>query len=373
MYLKSLSLVNFKNFAQFDLSFSEKLNCFVGLNGAGKTNLLDAIYYLSFTKSYFNIPDNRSIRFEENFFVLQAEYLRFDRQEKIYCAFKKNQKKQFKRNTKEYKKLSEHIGYLPLVIVSPNDAALITGGSEERRRFIDQVISQYNNQYLDNLIRYNKALIQRNALLKDFYTNNYFDSTSLEIWTDQLINLGKAIHEERKIFIKEFLPIFYAIHIEIAKDAEIVNLNYSSVLLEIQSENMFLQSLEKDRFMQYTTSGIHRDDLELIMENNPIKKYGSQGQQKTFLLALKFAQFMFLKKICGFAPLLLLDDIFDKLDSNRVTHILKLITEKDFGQMFITDTSTTRLKNILENISVDYKIFNVSANLQNSEIISPQV
>ena len=357
MYLQELSLINFKNYSQSELDFSPKINCFIGQNGVGKTNLLDAIYYLSMCKSYLNPIDSQNIRYDEDFFVLQGDYLLKEKHENIYCGLKKNKKKQFKRNKKEYQKLSDHIGLLPVVMISPLDNSLILEGSDERRKFMDSVISQYDKVYLDNLIRYNRALVQRNKLLKDFYQNRSFDKDTIEIWDDQLIALGEKIYHVRVNFVEELIPIFQEYYTRISGNKEHVKLVYDSQLHEGNFKELMAEAIEKDRVVQHTTIGIHKDDLLLTLGNYPIKKAASQGQQKTYLVSLKLAQFDFIKHISGFKPILLLDDIFDKFDRSRVRQIIELVAENHFGQIFITDTSQDRLEEILKEINITHRIF----------------
>jgi DNA replication and repair protein RecF len=362
MHLKELSIINFKNFEQLELDFSSKINCFVGKNGVGKTNILDAIYYLSMCKSYLNPIDTQNIKYDNNFFVIQGDYLRLEKDENIYCGLKKNHKKQFKRNKKEYQKLTEHIGLLPIVMISPLDNILITGGSEERRKFINGVISQYDNKYLNNLVNYNRALTQRNKLLKIFSKNNSFDKESIEIWDEQLINLGQSIFYTRKDFIEKLIPIFQKYYNHISKDAENVSMEYKSQLSDNNFRDLLNNSIEKDKIVQHTSIGIHKDDITLNLLNHPVKKAGSQGQQKTLLVALKLAKFDFIKNIVNYKPILLLDDIFDKFDINRVKQIINLVSQNNFGQIFISDTSQDRLKIMLNEISINYKIFTISEN-----------
>ncbi len=357
MYLQELSLINFKNYSQTELEFSPKINCFIGQNGVGKTNLLDAIYYLSMCKSYLNPIDSQNIKYNEEFFVLQGDYLLKEKHENIYCGLKKNRKKQFKRNKKEYQKLSDHIGLLPVVMISPLDNSLILDGSDERRKFMDSVISQYDKVYLDNLIRYNRALTQRNKLLKDFYQSRTFDQDAIEIWDDQLVALGEKIYNVRVKFVEELIPIFQEYYTRISGNKEQVKLIYDSQLHESEFKGLLNDSVKKDRIVQHTTVGIHKDDLILTLEDHPMKKAGSQGQQKTYLVSLKLAQFDFIKEISGFKPILLLDDIFDKFDKIRVRQIIELVAENHFGQIFITDTSQDRLEEILKEINIPHYIF----------------
>lgn len=359
MYLKQISLVNFKNIATQSFDFQEKINCFVGNNGVGKTNVLDAIYYLSFTKSYFNAVAIQNIKHGEGFFMIEGNYKLNDRNEKIVCSLKKGQKKVLKRNDKAYDKFSEHIGQFPLVIISPADRDLVTEGSDTRRKFIDGVISQQNKQYLKDLIAYNKILSQRNALLKYFAANRTFDALNLSVYDDQLSEYGSRIYEVRKTFLEEFIPIFNEKYQIISGDNEQVNLNYKSQLQNLEIKDLLKKSLEKDKILQYTTSGIHKDDLSFEIGEYPIKKFGSQGQQKSYLIALKLAQFQFIKQQSNVTPILLLDDIFDKLDESRVSQILDLVNNDEFGQIFITDTHSERTENILKQGDKEYQIFNL--------------
>lgn len=357
MYLQKLSLVNFKNIETQTFDFQQKINCFVGNNGVGKTNILDAIYYLSFTKSYFNPIASQNIKHGQEFFVIEGNYLLNNRQEKIVCSLKKGQKKVLKRNGKTYDKFSEHIGQLPLVIVSPADRNLITEGSDTRRKFIDGVISQQNKQYLHWLISYTKVVSQRNALLKYFASNRTFDALNLKVYDQQLIEYGLKIYEKRKEFLQEFVPIFNAKYQIISAEKETVNLTYKSQLHELDFETLLQKSLEKDKIVQYTTSGIHKDDLSFEIGEYPIKKFGSQGQQKSYLIALKLAQFEFIKQQANVVPILLLDDIFDKLDENRVAQIISLVNNDEFGQIFITDTHINRTEKVIKQSGNPYEIY----------------
>ena len=343
------------------MSFSPKINCFIGQNGVGKTNLLDAIYYLSMCKSYLNPIDSQNIKYNEEFFVIQGDYNLNDKYENIYCGLKKNKKKQFKRNKKEYQKFSDHIGLLPVVMISPLDNSLILEGSDERRKFMDSVISQYDKVYLDNLIRYNRALIQRNKLLKNFYQNRNFDEDSIEIWDEQLIVLGEKIHSVRVKFVEKLIPIFQDYYTRISGNKEQVQLIYDSKLNEGEFRDILKNAIDKDRMVQHTTVGVHKDDLILTLEKYPIKKAGSQGQQKTYLVSLKLAQFDFIKQISGLKPILLLDDVFDKFDKLRVRQIIELVAENHFGQIYITDTSQDRVENILKDINIPYNLFAIEA------------
>ena len=357
MYLEKISLVNFKNIQSQTFDFQEKINCFVGDNGVGKTNVLDAIYYLSFAKSYFNSVAVQNIRHGESFFMIEGDYLLNDRKEKILCSLKKGQKKILKRNGKNYEKFSEHIGQIPLVIISPADRDLVTEGSDTRRKFIDGVISQQNKTYLKDLIAYNKVLSQRNALLKYFAANRTFDALNLSVYDEQLTNYGSKIYKVRKEFLAEFIPIFNEKYQIISGDKERVDLKYKSQLHDFSMEDVLQKSLEKDKILQYTTSGIHKDDLSFQIGEYPIKKFGSQGQQKSYLIALKLAQFEFIKLQSKMTPILLLDDIFDKLDEKRVQQIVDLVNNDQFGQIFITDTHSERTESIVKQSNVPYQIF----------------
>ncbi len=357
MYLQKISLVNYKNITSQTFDFQKKINCFVGNNGVGKTNVLDAIYYLSFAKSYFNSVAVQNIKHGEDFFMIEGNYLLNDRNEKIVCSLKKGQKKVLKRNDKTYDKFSDHIGQLPLVIISPADRDLIVEGSDTRRKFIDGVISQQDKKYLQSLLAYGKVVQQRNALLKFFAANRTFDALNLKVYDEQLIQYGTVIHEKRKAFLEQFVPIFNEKHEVISGNEEIVNLKYKSQLFENDFESLLAKSLDKDKILQYTTVGIHKDDLSFEIGEYPIKKFGSQGQQKSFLIALKLAQFEFIKQQVNITPILLLDDIFDKLDENRVAQIIDLVNQEEFGQIFITDTHADRTKMVIEKSHQEYQIF----------------
>jgi DNA replication and repair protein RecF len=291
MWLKNITLLNFKNYAAAELNFAKTVNVFVGNNGAGKTNLLDAIHYLCLCKSYFNPIDSQQIKTDEDIFLIQGDFDRKEKSEKISCGLKRNQKKQFKRNKKEYDKLANHIGLFPLVMISPYDVNLIMDGSEERRKFIDNVISQTDSKYLDELIVYNKQLLNRNALLKQVAATRKLDVALLQILDEQLILSGNKIFEKRKQFLVEFIPLFNKHYSYITDNAEFVSLNYQSQLTDHSFEDLLSQSIEKDRALERTTTGIHKDELQFTIGEMPLKKFGSQGQQKSFLIALKLAQY----------------------------------------------------------------------------------
>lgn len=362
MILKKISILNYKNLVQAELDFSPKINCFVGANGMGKTNLLDAVYYLSFCKSATNPVDSQNIRHGESFFVLQGEYQDETREgsvEKIYCGLKRGTRKQFKRNKKEYERLSDHIGFIPLVIVSPADSELILAGSEERRRFMDVAISQSDHSYLGNLIDYNKALAQRNALLRQ---EEEPDREVMEVLEEMMASAGSRVNEKRRAFIEEFIPIFQTFYSQISSDGEQVGLTYRSDADNAPLIDTIRASRDRDRIMGFSLKGIHRDDLLMHLGDYPIRREGSQGQNKTYLVALKLAQYDYLhRRGNGTTPLLLLDDIFDKLDSHRVEQIMRLVAGDRFGQVFISDVNREHIDYILQNSAGSYRLFTVSA------------
>ncbi|MGE5423987.1 MAG: DNA replication/repair protein RecF [Syntrophothermus sp.] len=361
MYLKKLSVTNFKSYCQDDFVFSDKINCFVGNNGVGKTNLLDAIHYLSFCKSYFNPLDSQNIRHNEDYFVVTGSFFRNDETiDLLQVIQKRNHRKKVLINKKEYERLADHIGRFPLVMISPYDRDLINDGSEHRRRYIDSVISQFDKLYLDDLINYQKVLNQRNFLLKAFAEKNYFDVSQLEIWDEKLIESGSRIFEKRKTFLEKFTPIFRHYFSFISGEDEKVDIVYESSLEGKDFGALLGESVQKDRAAQYTTAGIHKDDLAFMISGYPVKKFGSQGQQKSFVIAIKLAQFDYTSSVKGYKPVILLDDIFDKLDDTRVEQLIHLVSENNFGQVFITDTSAERISKIFGQLPIDHKIFTIS-------------
>jgi DNA replication and repair protein RecF len=366
MFLKHLSLVNFKNYADFEGSFSERINCFAGYNGTGKTNLLDAIHYLSFCKSHFNSTDSQNIRHNEGFFVIAGNFIYDGEETEIYCAFKRNQKKVFKKNKREYEKLSEHIGQFPLVMVSPLDSDLIYGPGETRRKFLDEIISQYNRTYLEKLIAYSRALKQRNALLKQFQDNHAFDAETLEVWDDQLALHGSFILDTRAAFIEKFIPLFNDSYKFVSESRETPSIAYESTSSGNDLKTALFTSLSKDRAVQFTTVGPHRDDLDFRLNGYNVKKFASQGQQKSYIIALKLAEYEFIRLQKNVKPLLLLDDIYDKLDERRFAKLLSRVSGPDFGQVFITDTHVDRVRKALGTIHTDHRIFSISENNQAS-------
>ena len=357
MTLENLSLLNYKNFETVSFQFDSKINCLVGNNGVGKTNVLDAIYHLSFGKSYFNPLTVQNIKHGEDFFVIEGNYTKKNREEKIIVSAKRGHKKVIKRNGKLYNRFSEHIGFLPLVIVSPTDRDLIMEGSDTRRKFIDGVISQGDSNYLQTLLNYNKVLTQRNSLLKYFAINNTYNQETLDIYNLQLHDLGTTIFEKRKEFLEEFMPIFLKRYQSISNSKESVTLTYKSQLNEKELLVLLEENSAKDKITQYSNYGIHKDDLNFEIEDHPIKKFGSQGQQKSYLIALKLAQFDFIKAHSKVNPILLMDDIFDKLDELRVAQIISLVKNEDFGQLFISDTHSDRTENVIKKIHQSYKMF----------------
>lgn len=358
MILKNISILNFKNIREASLALSPNLNCFLGRNGEGKTNFLDAVYYMSFCRSSFNPVDSQIIMHGQDFFVVEGRYENeagdpID----IYCGMKRGTKKHFKRDKKEYKRLSQHVGLIPLIFVSPADQALIVGGSEERRRLMDVVISQYDNAYIESLNSYNKALQQRNALLK---MDDEPDPSLLDIWEQEMARHGTVVYKAREEFVQRLVPVFQDIYNHISDGHERVSLRYVSHgqrgdLLDVIQRDRF-----KDRAVGYSLHGVHRDDLEMLLGDYQMRREGSQGQSKSYVLALKLAQFDFLRRTASqTTPLLLLDDIFDKLDSHRVEQIVKLVSGDGFGQIFITDTNRDHLDQILRSVTYDYRMFDV--------------
>ncbi|MDP4964137.1 MAG: DNA replication/repair protein RecF [Salibacteraceae bacterium] len=361
MHLNHLSLVNFKNLEEATLDLSEKVNCFLGNNGAGKTTVLDAIYYLAFCKSFFNSIDSQNINHESEFFVVDGQFILEGEQEKIFCGLKKGEKKRFKRNQKEYERLADHIGTIPLVMIAPSDTDMIREGSEVRRKFMDGIISQFNKKYLDVLMHYNRLLLQRNALLKHFWKEGRFDAFQLEVFDDQLHELGTELYDERVKFLDAYLPIFSQFYQLISGNQEEVGIVYESHLKYGSLSEQLKMAHQKDYRAQYTTVGIHKDDLEFTIGGHPMKKFGSQGQQKSFVIALRLAQFDFLKDLKQRKPILLLDDIFDKLDDNRVAALMDMVSEDHFGQIFITDANLHRVPDLFRDQEIPLKKFLVES------------
>ena len=358
MILQKLSVINYKNIAEATLCLSPKLNCFIGNNGVGKTNVLDAVYYLSFCRSAQCPVDSQIVRHGQDFFMLDGCYKSDSGDvETVYCGMKRGSKKHFKRNRKEYKRLSEHIGLIPLVAVAPDDTLLIGGGSEERRRLIDMVVSQYDRSYIDALAQYNKALAQRNSLLK---AEEEPDSEMMDIWEEQMARAGEVVYSKRAAFVGEIVPVFQSFYSGISSGREDVGLEYVSHCQRGPLLDVIRRDRLRDRAVGYSLHGVHRDDLVFTLGGHPIKREGSQGQNKTYVIALKLAQFDFLRRSgSGATPVLLLDDIFDKLDTERVEQIVRIVSGDAFGQIFVTDTNRDHLDRILRSGSFDYKMFYV--------------
>ncbi len=368
MILRKLSILNYKNIADAQLELSPKMNCLIGPNGVGKTNVLDAVYYLSFCRSASNPIDSQVIRHDEPFCMIEGEYVEDTEiagdsgtEDKlvISCAMKRGVKKHFKHNKKEYRRLSEHIGLIPLIVVSPSDTLLIEGGSEERRRLMDMVISQYDRSYMDHLARYSNALAQRNTLLR--MEDQEPDPQLMQIWEEQMAEEGEQLFQRRQAFVEELMPVFQEYYQQISQNHEQVGLEYLSHCQRGPLLDVIQRDRHKDRAVGYSLHGVHRDDLEFTLDGHQMKREGSQGQNKTYVIALKLAQFGFLRRTASqTTPLLLLDDIFDKLDASRVEQIVHLVSNDSFGQIFITDTNRDHLDQILANSELDYKIFHVN-------------
>lgn len=359
MIIKNLKIFNFKNHSEKSFDFSPEINCFVGNNGAGKTNILDALHYLSMAKSFLGNLDAQNILHESDFFAIEAEIQGEEKNDIIKVQLPKEGKKIIKKNDKTYERIADHIGFLPSVMISPYDANLISDGSESRRKFLDAMISQTDSDYLFALIQYQKTLQQRNALLKYFAKNRTFDLDSLEIYNEPLTKFGTQIFEKRQRFVASILPTIQHFYEIISKGNEKVTVIYESNLNEQNFEEILNENLEKDRVLTYTSRGIHKDDLRFEMNGNLIKKFGSQGQQKSFLIALKLAQIKRIKDITNKNPILLLDDIFDKLDDNRVSQLIELVNQQNFGQIFITDTHRERTESVVKRINEESKIFQI--------------
>lgn len=359
MHIKSLSLINFKNYRQAEFSFEAGVNCFVGKNGSGKTNILDAVHYLSMCRSYLNPVDRQNIRFGEHFFVIQGSWELDGSEQDVHCGVKAGHKKVIKKNKLEYERLADHIGLFPTVMISPYDRDLIAEGSEVRRKWMDGIISQTDRSYLDLLIKYGKILEQRNALLKQFYENGFFERESMDVWDEQLVPVGEEIFQKRKIFIADFLPVFNEYYNFIGEAEEQVEIEYKSQLNELSFAQLLEAHRRKDAQSQYTTAGTHKDDLVFTIKDNPIKKFGSQGQQKSFIIALRLAQFDWLTKQLNKKPVLMLDDIFDKLDASRVEKLVSLVSQNIFGQVLITDTDVERIRQLFEAVNVSYQLHEV--------------
>jgi DNA replication and repair protein RecF len=360
VFVKDLSLINFKNYEEAQIEFSPEVNCLVGDNGSGKTNILDAIHYLSFCKSYFNQIDSQNIRHDEPFFVIQSKVNVDGEEDSLYCGVKKGSKKVFRRNDKEYSRLADHIGRYPAVIITPNDIDLIKEGSEFRRNWVNRIISQYDRRYLDDMLAYNKALNHRNNLLKYFAAERTFDAETLAVWDEKVREFGVRIQAERQSFVDQFKPIFSEFYSRISGGKEEGALDYKTNFSSQDYADLMTSALPKDRILQRTSIGPHKDDFAFKLDDYPLKKFGSQGQQKSFLIALKLAQFQFVRDAKGVMPFLLLDDVFDKIDDRRVACLMDLVSENRFGQIFITDTHEGRVPKLFKAAKKEVRIIKVN-------------
>ncbi|HNS42774.1 MAG TPA: DNA replication/repair protein RecF [Taishania sp.] len=370
MHLKSLQIINFKNYEEAYLELNPGINCFIGMNGAGKTNILDAVHYLSMCKSYLNTIDRQNIRFDQQFFSIIGGFETDEKNYEIHCALKVGAKKVFKKNKKEYEKLAEHIGLFPTVIISPYDKDLISEGSELRRKWMDGIISQSDKGYLNDIQKYAKILVQRNALLKHMYENGFFERESMEVWNEQLVAVGKRIFQKRTDFLNDFIPVFQQHYNSIGNENELVALEYRSQLHEDSFENLLKNSERKDALSHYTNVGTHKDDLNFLIKGHPVKKFGSQGQQKSFVIALRLAQYDWLKRNLQLKPILLLDDVFDKLDRNRVQRLMDLVSSDFFGQVLVTDTDEERIRQTFESNQLNGNVYKIE---QGNVIPLPQL
>ncbi len=352
MYLSRLTLFNFKNYAEAEYNFGAGANAFTGNNGSGKTNILDAIHYLCLCKSYFNATDTHSVKHGESFFSISGSFDMEDTTEEIVVLVKTGQKKSVKRSQKEYQRLGDHVGLLPVVMEAPVDQELIIGGSEERRKLMDAIICQYDHAYLDDLVAYNRVLQQRNALVKQSSKGGFADPGLWQVWDEQLALYGHRVFDARTRFMEQFLPLFSSSYQYLTGENEVAAISYNSQLAEERLENILTRNLQKDLALQYTSSGIHRDDLVLTLNGHPVKRIGSQGQQKSVILALKLAQFHIIREAKGIKPILMLDDIFDKLDLQRITRLMELVSKETFGQLFLTDTSEEHVQKVFATIGV---------------------
>ncbi len=360
MIITKLSLLNFKNHSERNFEFSTQINCFVGNNGVGKTNILDALHYLSMAKSFLGNKDLNNIKIDEDFFTIEGTIDDGEKENIIKIQQPKEAKKIIKKNDKSYERIADHIGFLPSVIISPYDSNLISDSGESRRKFLDAMISQTDSDYLFNLIQYQKTVQQRNAILKDFSKNRYFDADNLEIYNEPLIKFGSKIFEKRREFTDSIVPLIQNYYEIISKGKEKITVIYESDLSDHHFGTLLDQNLEKDRMLTYTSKGIHKDDLLFEMNGISMKRTASQGQQKSFLIALKLSQMNRIKELTGKIPILLLDDIFDKLDDSRVSQLIELVNQEHFGQIFITDTSRERTENVVKRINEESKIFDLS-------------
>jgi DNA replication and repair protein RecF len=360
MQLDWLHLLNFKNWEERSFSFNNGISCIVGNNGKGKTNLLDGIYYLCFTRGFLNTSDSQNIRQGEGFFMIEGKFNKEGNEEHIQVSFKKGQKKIVRRNKKEYEKMADHIGLLPAVMICPQYNSIITGGTEERRRWLDMLLSQFDAVYFQNLINYQKILQQRNSLIKQMVESGRWDETTLGIYDVQLARYGEAVYHSRKAFITEFTGIFKENYRFITNGAEETSLELISQLDGGEDlTDLLLKHRSKDRSLQYTSQGIHKDDLDFTIKGMNVKKFGSQGQQKSFLMALKLAEHHFLRNKLKLSPILMLDDVFDKLDEQRIKQLLKKVSGDDYSQVFITDTGSIRLRELFTELGIEAQFYEI--------------
>ena len=359
VFLTKISIINYKNIPEKEYELDPKINCFVGNNGVGKTNILDAIYHLSMGKSYFNVKNDQLIKNGNDYMLIDGVFKLNDKNEGIVCSLKIGEKKVLKRNGKAYKKFSNHIGLIPVVIISPYDNDLINDGSSERRKFIDSIISQNDKEYLTNLIAYTRVIQNRNKLLKQYNKSVDFDLDTIRVYDDLIFKLSDPIFKVREKFIKDFTPLVLEKYKQISDDKEKISINYKSDLINNNIKNLIRDSFQKDVILQYTSTGLHKDDFIFNLDDNRIKKFGSQGQQKSFLIALKLAQFDYLKNKTGNSPILIMDDIFDKLDLLRVKRIVEMVNSTNFGQLFLSDTDKERIDKVLSGLNLTSKIFKV--------------
>ncbi len=359
VFLKKISIINYKNILDKEYELDPKINCFVGDNGVGKTNILDAVYHLSMGKSYFNVKNDQLINRGKDYMLVDGVFELNNKNESIVFSLKIGEKKVLKRNGKPYKKFSNHIGLIPVVLISPYDNDLINEGSSERRKFIDSIISQNDKEYLINLIAYTRVIQNRNKLLKQYNRSVDFDLDTIKVYDDQIYKLSEPIFKARDKFIKEFTPLVLEKYKHISDDKEKISIEYKSDLIDNHVENLIKDSFQKDVILQYTSVGLHKDDFVFNIDENRIKRFGSQGQQKSFLIALKLAQFDYLKNETGNSPILLMDDIFDKLDLMRVKRIVEIVNSTNFGQLFLSDTDKERIEKVLSSLNLSSKIFEV--------------
>ena len=359
VFLKKISIINYKNILDKEYELDPKINCFVGDNGVGKTNILDAVYHLSMGKSYFNVKNDQLINRGKDYMLVDGVFELNNKNESIVFSLKIGEKKVLKRNGKPYKKFSNHIGLIPVVLISPYDNDLINEGSSERRKFIDSIISQNDKEYLINLIAYTRVIQNRNKLLKQYNRSVDFDLDTIKVYDDQIYKLSDPIFKARDKFIKEFTPLVLEKYKHISDDKEKISIEYKSDLINNNVENLIKDSFQKDVILQYTSVGLHKDDFVFNIDENRIKRFGSQGQQKSFLIALKLAQFDYLKNETGNSPILLMDDIFDKLDLMRVKRIVEIVNSTNFGQLFLSDTDKERIEKVLSSLNLSSKIFEV--------------